>query len=180
MSARTGRPDSADAQDGESEHRLHVAHLTGREQCSRFVKGELAGLDLLVFVGVRVAARRSQFFADVERHQLVAESRRREPRPDPAHAAWREADFFLAFALGADFGIFANFQRACRQFPDPLADHVTVLPDQDDAIRSRHRNQHDRSAMPHDLHRRRFAVRQRDVFALEPENAPGKKHFFHS
>jgi len=91
---------------------------------------------------VRVAARRAELFADVERHQLVAEARRRVPRADSAHTAGREPDFLLAFALRAALRIFAGFERARRQLPDPFADHRPVLPDQDDAIFRRQRDQH--------------------------------------
>jgi len=129
---------------------------------------------------VEIAARRAQLLANVERHQLVAKARGRKPGAELAHAAGREADLFLAFADRARFRIFAGFERAGRQLPDPFADHVAVLPDEDDAILRRHRDEHHRTPMPDNLHRRRLAIGQRDVFALEPQNAAGIDHFFHS
>ncbi len=52
-----------------------------------------------------------------------------------------------------------RFERAGRQLPQPPVHDIPVLPHEQDAVRRRHRQQHDRSAMTHALHLHHAAVR---------------------
>ncbi len=88
----------------------------------------------------------------------------------------RSPDLFLALPPRRRRRPLARLERAGGQLPDPARDRIAVLADQNHAIARRLRDQHDRSAMAHDVHRRRAAAAERHRVALDAEDAPGERH----
>ncbi len=123
-------------------------------------------------MGLRVVRPgRPQPSRPVVGHRLGAEPRSGIEREQALQAIGDEAQLFLTLAGGGDVAVFADFQAACRQFPQKTVGGVSVLPYQQHPPVVGDGQQDDRAVVPHDLQVGLAAVWKPDAVHGDVEDA---------
>ena len=130
----------------------------------------VADLDVLVLVLLRLVFRHAQARHAEEEHLLVAVARRREHRAEADHGVRHLADLFVALPPRGLFRRLTFVHAARRTFPEPLIDRVAILPDQDDVARFGHRHDDHRRRVADDVHGDLAAVRHPHAVAIDVEH----------
>ena len=126
----------------QSHHRLHIGDLAATDHIPDVGQRECLRLDVFVFVECGGFGRIGEAGEAKEDHFLVAITRCRVQRPEPDDRCRHLPDLLMALAPRRLFWRFPGIDAARGELPEPLADGVAILPDQDDVARFGDRNQH--------------------------------------